>query len=90
MDEQFFRESNITFQGGEYFSKPLYDYLKDSRLNPAIVDKLAKLNYLKPTPIQAISIPMILDNKDFIGNHFVQCSALRMPKNLNCDFLIFL
>lgn len=66
-DHQFFRDNNVNFEGAEYFAKPIYDYRSDSRLNPAIMDKLAKLNYVKPTPIQAISIPMVLDNKDFIG-----------------------
>ena len=66
-DHQFFRDNNVTFQGGEYFAKPIYDYQKDHRLNPQIAQKCEMLGYTKPTPIQAISIPMVLDGKDFIG-----------------------
>ena len=66
-DHKYFKDSNVTFQGGEYFSKPIYNYLKDPRLSPKIVEKCEKIGYLKPTPIQAISIPMVLDGKDFIG-----------------------
>lgn len=66
-DRQFFLDNNVNFEGKEYFAKPIYDYRSGSRLSSEIMDKMAKLNYVKPTPIQAISIPMLLDNKDFIG-----------------------
>lgn len=66
-DHQFFRDHNVNFDGKEYFAKPIYDYRTDPRLSSEIIDKLAKLKYVKPTPIQAISIPMVLNNKDFIG-----------------------
>lgn len=66
-DKEFFLENNVNFDGKEYFAKPIYDYRSDSRLGSAIKDKLAKLNYVTPTPIQSVSIPMILGNKDFIG-----------------------
>ena len=66
-DRQFFQENNVTFNGGEYYTKPVYDYLQEPRLTPDIKEKMRKLNFLKPTPIQAIGVPMILDGKDFIG-----------------------
>lgn len=66
--KKYFQDNHVTFKGGDYHAKPLYDYMNDSRLCEDIVEKLKEFNYVKPTPIQAVSIPMILEGKDFIGN----------------------
>lgn len=65
--KKYFQDNHVTFKGGDYHAKPLYDYMNDSRLCDDIVEKLKEFNYVKPTPIQAVSIPMILEGKDFIG-----------------------
>jgi ATP-dependent RNA helicase DeaD len=36
-------------------------------LNPALVKSLAHMNYTKPTPIQAQSIPLALEGRDIMG-----------------------
>lgn len=97
-DHKFFRDNNVNFAGAEYFAKPIYDYRSDARFNSAIMDKLAKLNYVKPTPIQAISIPMLLNNKDFIGKFwfsifhslFLKCHFLGISQTGSGKTLAFL
>ena len=39
----------------------------DLKLNNSIQTALKKLNYTEPTPIQAMSIPILLDHKDLLG-----------------------
>lgn len=67
-DHEYFEKNNIFFQDTKNVYPPMYDYLNDSRLPEFIVQKLKSLNYVTPTPIQAISIPSILEDNDFIGN----------------------
>ena len=45
-------------------SKPTFDQVG---LNPALLDTLASLNYTHMTPIQALSLPAILNSHDVIG-----------------------
>ncbi|GEM77021.1 ATP-dependent RNA helicase DbpA [Vibrio sagamiensis] len=45
-------------------SKPTFDQVG---LNPALLDTLASLNYTHMTPIQALSLPAILNAHDVIG-----------------------
>lgn len=68
-DIEYFDENNIFFQDidDDKIVTPIYDFLNDRRINGKIVEKLKKLNFTKPTPIQAISIPTILTDNDFIG-----------------------
>ena len=37
------------------------------KLNSAILSTLAKLNYTEPSPIQARTIPALLDGRDVLG-----------------------
>lgn len=39
----------------------------DLKLNPRILDALEKENYVKPTPIQELAIPLVLEGKDLLG-----------------------
>lgn len=64
---EFLDENNIFLEKSDDFRDPLIDYATDKRLSSSIRERLVKLNFTKPTPIQAVSIPIILERKDFVG-----------------------
>ena len=39
----------------------------DLAITPLVLSALKKLNLIKPTPIQTLSIPLALDGKDLLG-----------------------
>ena len=40
---------------------------KDLALSPAILQAIEEIGYVKPSPIQAEAIPVVLSGKDIIG-----------------------
>lgn len=65
--ERFCKEHGLVFENPDDFRDPILDYQNDNRLPSKLSNKLAELNYRKPTPIQAVAIPIILEKRDFIG-----------------------
>ncbi|KAH7643313.1 atp-dependent rna helicase-like protein [Dermatophagoides farinae] len=64
--ERFCKEHGLVFENPDDFRDPILDYQNDNRLPSKLSNKLAELNYRKPTPIQAVAIPIILEKRDFI------------------------
>lgn len=64
---EFLEENNIFLENNDDFRKPMIDYASDERLSSSIRERLVELNFTKPTPIQAVSIPIVLERKDFVG-----------------------
>ena len=59
--------NNVPSIGKSIDKRPINESFEDLKLDPRLLHAILKENYLKPTPVQATAIPLVLDGRDILG-----------------------
>lgn len=59
--------SNVPSTEKSTDKRPTNESFEDLKLDPRLLQAILKENYLKPTPVQATAIPLVLEGRDVLG-----------------------